>query len=409
MNGLIALKCFLNHTTGINATNNQLPHVVLTLKGRLTIVRATSQKSPSLSWEGFARQNDEVNNRTEKKMNQTKSLQSTGNSQAVSPMDPGLGILSPGHFVEAQRVAKALSESTLVPKDYRGNLANCLIALDMAQRLQANPLAIMQSLYIVHGKPSWSSTFIAGAINTCGRFDPVDYIIEGEGDDRGCFCRAKVKGTVQVVEGPRVSIGMAKAEGWMSRAGSKWQTMPELMLRYRAVTFFGRLYAPEILLGMQTDDEVIDVQATVSDVPSNVVPVGKIGAKVEAEQSPQEAQANEGQGDAPPVKPKRKRRTKEEMAAARKSEEQQQETEQEETGTEGQSELLPDNNQSEEEQQLRAILAEHGYDWSDFVYFMKVEQEYDVDEQGVSPKYLTSIIKTPDPLIAAIEALKSGA
>jgi hypothetical protein len=51
---------------------------------------------------------------------------------------------------------------------------------------------------------------------------------------------------------------MAKAEGWLTRAGSKWQSMPELMIRYRAASFFGRLYCPDILNGMYTADEVAD-------------------------------------------------------------------------------------------------------------------------------------------------------
>jgi hypothetical protein len=52
---------------------------------------------------------------------------------------------------------------------------------------------------------------------------------------------------------------MASAEGWATKAGSKWKTMPELMLRYRAAAFFGRLYAPDILMGMQTAEEAADV------------------------------------------------------------------------------------------------------------------------------------------------------
>jgi len=52
---------------------------------------------------------------------------------------------------------------------------------------------------------------------------------------------------------------MAAAEGWATKAGSKWKTMPELMLRYRAAAFFGRLYAPDILMGMQTAEEAVDV------------------------------------------------------------------------------------------------------------------------------------------------------
>lgn len=53
---------------------------------------------------------------------------------------------------------------------------------------------------------------------------------------------------------------MAKAEGWVGKSGSKWKTMPELMIRYRAAAFWGRLYVPEIMMGMHTMEEIEDVQ-----------------------------------------------------------------------------------------------------------------------------------------------------
>jgi len=53
-------------------------------------------------------------------------------------------------------------------------------------------------------------------------------------------------------------MDMAVAEGWFGKAGSKWQTMPEVMLRYRAASFFGKLYAPELLMGIQTAEEIHD-------------------------------------------------------------------------------------------------------------------------------------------------------
>ena len=143
-------------------------------------------------------------------------------------------------------------------KRFRGNVANCLIAYDMATRLSANPLMVMQSIYIVHGKPSWSSSFICGMINSCGRFEPLQFKMSGKGDGRACVAYTQTKNGGQRLEGPAASIEMAKAEGWFSKNGSKWKTMPEIMLRYRAATFFGRLYAPELLLGMKSIEEVAD-------------------------------------------------------------------------------------------------------------------------------------------------------
>lgn len=168
------------------------------------------------------------------------------------------GFFSLNSFELLQRVAKAFAASSLVPQQYQGNIANCMIGLSMAQRLMADPIAVFQSLYIVHGRPTWSAQFIIASLNSCGRFSPLRFEILGEGDDRVCYAWAIERGTNERLEGPPVSIQMAVREGWMGKNGSKWQTMPELMLRYRAATFFGRLYAPDILMGMRSDVEVYD-------------------------------------------------------------------------------------------------------------------------------------------------------
>jgi hypothetical protein len=162
-------------------------------------------------------------------------------------------------FEHAQRVAKMLATSSLIPKEYQGNIQNTMIALEMANRIGASPLMVMQNLYIVHGKPSWSSSFIIAALNSCNRFSPLRFEMSGEGDTRACYAWAYEKSTEEKIEGPTVTMKMAKAEGWLDKNGSKWKTMPELMLRYRSAAFFGRLYAPEIMMGMQTQEEVIDI------------------------------------------------------------------------------------------------------------------------------------------------------
>jgi hypothetical protein len=165
-------------------------------------------------------------------------------------------------FESAMRMAKALSSSTMVPKSYQGGehgLANCIVALELAQRVGASPFAVFQNMHVIQGRPSWSSSFIIAALNSCGRFAPLKFDMEGQGDGYGCTAWTTDKSTGDRLDGPKVTIGMAKAEGWMSKPGSKWKTMPELMLRYRAAAFFGRLYAPDVLMGMHSDDEVQDM------------------------------------------------------------------------------------------------------------------------------------------------------
>lgn len=179
-----------------------------------------------------------------------------------------------------QRQAKMLASSALMPKDFcivgikdpadqAQKIANVMIALEMANRIGASPLMVCQNLYIVYGKPSWSSTFIIAAINGCGRFSAMRFEMSGEGDNRTCVAVATEKGTNERLESPPISVSIAKKEGWYGKNGSKWQTMPELMLRYRAATLFGRLYAPEILMGMKSVEELDDIEsATVVPKPT---------------------------------------------------------------------------------------------------------------------------------------------
>ena len=163
-------------------------------------------------------------------------------------------------FEAAQRMVKPLAASNLVPDTFRGNVGDCMIALEYAQRIGASPLMVMQNLYVVHGKPAWSSQFLIACANKSGKFSPLRYRMTGkEGTDSfGCVCWA-IDASGETLDSPEVTVGMAKREGWYGKNGSKWQTMPSLMLRYRAATLFVRLYAPELTMGISTDDEVRDI------------------------------------------------------------------------------------------------------------------------------------------------------
>ena len=175
-------------------------------------------------------------------------------------------------FELIQRQAKLLSTSSLVPKEFQGNMSNCAIGLNIAKRLGADPFMVLQNVDIIHGRPSFRATFQIAMVNKSERFTPLQYALSGEGQSLQCYAWAIYRETGERYEGPVVSIAMAKAEGWSTKSGSKWITMPELMLRYRAAAFFCRTYCPDITLGMQTTEEVIDV-AEVRNVTRRSAPV----------------------------------------------------------------------------------------------------------------------------------------
>lgn len=188
----------------------------------------------------------------------TTTIEQAAEPQAVKVVQASFGDSS--SFELAQRMAKALSQSTLIPKDYQNNLPNCLVAINMAARMRTEPLIVMQNLYVVHGRPTWKAEFLIATAKTSGLFSNFRYSFVGEEgkDSYGCFCTAVCNSTGEVLEGTKITIAMAKAEGWYSRSGSKWQTMPEQMLRYRAASFFVRAYAPELSLGLATREEIED-------------------------------------------------------------------------------------------------------------------------------------------------------
>ncbi|VFR20263.1 FIG00464084: hypothetical protein [plant metagenome] len=251
--------------------------------------------------------------------------QQTTTAALRAPAEANLPAVAPGFgslqsFELMQRAANLLSSSTLVPVAYRKTiekldrygkvtesrenpnaLANSVVALNMAQRMGADPLMVMQNLYIVEGRPSWSSQWIIAAINGCGRFSPLRFRIESRGEreieykstywedrerktrvgkvkinDKVCVAWAIEKETGEIIESPAVSIEMAVLEGWYTKNGSKWQTMDEVMLRYRTASFFGKLYAPELLMGLQTVEEAQDI------IEASAGPDGTIRVDVES-------------------------------------------------------------------------------------------------------------------------------
>ena len=164
-------------------------------------------------------------------------------------------------FEHGQRVAMMLSKSTMVPDHFKNNVGNCLIALNLASRVGLDPFMLMQRMYIIKGKPGIEAQLAIALINKSGKFSPLRFKFSGEGKTRACTAYAKDIVSGETCE-QTVTWGMVEKEGWNKKAGSKWMTMPDLMFQYRSAIFFGRLFCPEALLGMQTRDELTDVNPT---------------------------------------------------------------------------------------------------------------------------------------------------
>lgn len=163
---------------------------------------------------------------------------------------------------QISKLSNIYAGSSMVPDAYRGKPDNCFVALELASRMDVSPVLVMQNLYIVQGKPSWAGQACKALIDGSGKFKDSEYVMVGNpaDDSWGCYLQAVNTRTGKTIKGTTVTLKLAKDEGWLNKNGSKWKTMPEQMMKYRAAAFFARTECPEVLMGFQTADEVEDVR-----------------------------------------------------------------------------------------------------------------------------------------------------
>jgi len=163
-------------------------------------------------------------------------------------------------FELEQRRAMALSKSAFFPDSLKDDVASAVIVYDLANRMNISVMEVAQSVYIIYGRPSFSTSFLVARLNQSGLIKGALRSIVSE-DLQTCRCEAVDSATGETYVGMTVTMKMANAEGWVSKKGSKWQTMPELMLRKRAQSFFIKEFYPQTMFGTQSSEEMEDVEA----------------------------------------------------------------------------------------------------------------------------------------------------
>ena len=161
-------------------------------------------------------------------------------------------------FNDLFKKAQYLAKSDIVPQNYQGKVANCMIALETANRIGVSPMFVMEQMAIVRGKRSWSGQACATLVNNYPKFKDVRLVYVGkENDDSwGAYVTATRKDTGETIKGTTVTMKMAKGEGWTTN--TKWINMPEQMLAYRAYTFFARVHCADALNGFMVEGEPED-------------------------------------------------------------------------------------------------------------------------------------------------------
>ncbi len=296
--------------------------------------------------------------------------------------DQRIDMFSARGFALACKIANAFSSSDAVPAIFRNQiqkgkgkdapwvdnpsgLGNCIIAIETAMAVGMSIIAVMQNANIIEGKLTWSAQFVIAAVNASHRFTPLRFDMQDLGQinakyreklgwnedksgydfaDRdvdvqnlqciawalpagmafppGVYTMAQARAAgLPVIESAPVSMKLAVEEGWYAKPGSKWQTeMKHLMLMYRAGTFFGRIHAPDVVMGMGRTKEEIEDTIDTAVGPDGVyapVPVDTLKPKAAAPVDVVEPAAAEQAGGEPPAAPAAEAATKPAAADAK--------------------------------------------------------------------------------------------
>lgn len=193
-------------------------------------------------------------------------------------------------FELEQRKAKAFVATDFFPTHLRkgnetANIGTAIIVLDLAQRMNIGALEVAQSIYIIHGKPSFETKFLVARLNSSGLLKGrLQTIVSPDGNST--HCEAIDAQTGQLLKGTTITMEMARREGWLSKNGSKWQTMPELMMKYRAQSFFINEFFPEVKYGLKTSDEVEDIVTFEPNEQSKTLPKAGLNELLSSSEKP---------------------------------------------------------------------------------------------------------------------------
>lgn len=180
-----------------------------------------------------------------------------------------------------ERIADLMSSGkTTVPAHLRGSKGDCFAIVLQSMQWGMNPIAVAQKTHLVNGTLGYEAQLVAAVINSSGAvkdrfafefFGPWEKVIgkfivkkgeKGEyrvpgwsfADEEGCGVR--VSATLKGEAVPRVlELLLAQAR---VRNSTLWADDPKQQLAYLAEKKWSRLYAPDVILGVYTADELAD-------------------------------------------------------------------------------------------------------------------------------------------------------
>lgn len=210
--------------------------------------------------------------------------------QQTEPMPPLVSTSTTAMIHDEAMLAKMLSFAEVmatsritVPKHLQNNPGDCLAITMQAMQWGMNPFAVAQKTHVVNGMLGYEAQLVAAVINTrapiVGRLDYEWFgdwsKVNGKtctDDSVGVFVIARFKGEDE----PR-RLRMSMAQVGNVRNSPNWVSDPRQQAAYLATKKFARLHCPDVILGVYTDDELVDV--TPRDVTPK--PATRTGAVLE--------------------------------------------------------------------------------------------------------------------------------
>lgn len=154
--------------------------------------------------------------------------------------------------------SKALAHSNLLPKQYQGNPANLLFALEYADALDVSPINAITSIHVINGKPTASADLIAGLVRRAG------HKLRISGDDTHAVAQIIRADDPDFTYEARWDMDKAKKAGLSTQT---WKQYPGAMLRARAITEVARMGASDALFGVIYTPEELGAQVDADGEP----------------------------------------------------------------------------------------------------------------------------------------------
>jgi hypothetical protein len=152
----------------------------------------------------------------------------------------------------AMQYAQALSQSNLLPAQYRGKPANVLWALEYGKTISLTPMAAMLGVHVIEGKPSASAGLISGLVRRAG------HRLRVRGDAEHAVCEIVRSDDPDYTFRAEWTLARADAAGLLGK--DVWRRYPAAMLKARAVTECARDACEEVLFGLHYTPEELGAQ-----------------------------------------------------------------------------------------------------------------------------------------------------